>query len=291
MLSVIICSISPERLNAIKQNIQNTIGRVEVEFIVIDNREMKWTIAKAYNNGAVQAQYPNLFFVHEDVAFLNAGWGTIIESKLSEPDCGVIGFAGSKVKLNTYSGWPQHRTWEHTFECRRVGGLWAHFRVKYYIEHPFEETLILDGLGLFVRKSIWEQSPFDEECLTGFHCYDIDFSLEIAKRYKNYVCCSPLVMLEHFSNGNYNSEWYNETVRMHKVKWNKMLPMMKNIDIDEAVLKKYEEHVFYRFVRNALKIGGVVDRKLLIKEFWKYSFSWKHFGHCLVCSWHYIRKL
>lgn len=42
MLSVIICSISPKRLNMIKQNIQDTIGPIEVEYIGIDNREKKW---------------------------------------------------------------------------------------------------------------------------------------------------------------------------------------------------------------------------------------------------------
>ena len=51
MLSIIICSISPERLQAVKRNIQHSIG-VEHEFIIIDNREKKWPIAKAYNYGA-----------------------------------------------------------------------------------------------------------------------------------------------------------------------------------------------------------------------------------------------
>lgn len=289
MFSVIICSISPKRLDMVKQNIRNTIGQEEVEFIGIDNREMNWPIAKVYNFGAKQARYPNLFFVHEDVEFLNRGWGSIIESKLSEPDCGVIGFAGSKVKLNVYSGWPQYAPWEHTFNYRRVGGLWANYGLKHYIEHPFEETLILDGLGMFVRKDVWELYPFDEVLLTGFHCYDIDFSLQIASRYKNYICCSPLVMIEHFSNGSYDSIWYAETIKMHKAKWSKVLPAMRGIDVSAKILKKCEERVFYRFVRNAVKNKDVVGRKQLLKEFMEYSFSYKHFIHCLVCCWHYLR--
>lgn len=289
MLSIIICSISHERLTAVERNIRNTIGQTELEFIVIDNCEKRWPIAKAYNYGAMQAKYPNLFFVHEDVEFLNVGWGNVIERKLSEPDCGIIGFAGSKVKLNTYSGWPQYGPWEHTFECRRVGGLWANWGIKYYVEHPFEETLVLDGLGLFVKKEVWRESPFDEELLTGFHCYDIDFSLEIAKRYKNYICCSPLVMLVHYSNGNYSSDWYNETVKMHKAKWCNTLPMARNINVDNVTLAKCEERVFYRFVRRAVKTYGVINKKQLLNEFWRYPFSLKHFAHCLVCFWQYLR--
>ncbi len=40
------------------------------------------------------AKYPYLFFVHEDVKFHLQNWGGVIENKLREPDCGVIGFAG-----------------------------------------------------------------------------------------------------------------------------------------------------------------------------------------------------
>ena len=57
MLSIIICSISPERLQEISQNIHATIG-VEHEIIAIDNREKCWSIARAYNEGARQARYP-----------------------------------------------------------------------------------------------------------------------------------------------------------------------------------------------------------------------------------------
>ena len=38
MISIVICSISPERLQQVIQNIQDTIG-VEYEIIAINNRE------------------------------------------------------------------------------------------------------------------------------------------------------------------------------------------------------------------------------------------------------------
>ena len=88
MFSIIICSISPERLLQVKKNIQETIG-TEHEFIAIDNRETKWPIAKAYNEGAKRARYPYLFFVHEDVRFHSQDWGKVIAGKLEEPDCGA----------------------------------------------------------------------------------------------------------------------------------------------------------------------------------------------------------
>ena len=104
MFSVIICSISPERLAQTSKNIQETIG-LPCEIIGMDNRERKWPIARVYNEGARRARYPYLFFVHEDVKFHSQDWGQVIAGKLAEPDCGVVGFAGSKVKLKAYGGW------------------------------------------------------------------------------------------------------------------------------------------------------------------------------------------
>ena len=61
MLSIIICSVSPERLEQVTRNIHDTIG-VDYEIIAIDNREKQWPIARAYNEGASRAHYPFLFF-------------------------------------------------------------------------------------------------------------------------------------------------------------------------------------------------------------------------------------
>lgn len=118
MLSIIICSVSPERLEQVTRNIHDTIG-VDYEIIAIDNREKQWPIARAYNEGASRAHYPFLFFVHEDVKFHSVGWGKCIEKKLKEPDCGVIGFAGSKVKLKCYSGWGDVYKWDYILLSER----------------------------------------------------------------------------------------------------------------------------------------------------------------------------
>ena len=84
MISIVICSISPERLQQVIQNIQDTIG-VEYEIIAINNREKCWPIARAYNEGARKARYSNLFFVHEDVKFHSQNWGAVSYTHLTLP--------------------------------------------------------------------------------------------------------------------------------------------------------------------------------------------------------------
>ena len=266
MLSIIICSVSPERLEQVTRNIHDTIG-VDYEIIAIDNREKQWPIARAYNEGASRAHYPFLFFVHEDVKFHSVGWGKCIEKKLKEPDCGVIGFAGSKVKLKCYSGWGDVYKWDVIFYYQSVGTE-TQFRVaSVTMEHPFKEVLVLDGFAMFVRKDVWAKYPFDEELLTGFHCYDLDFTLQIAadRCYKNYVGCSSEVLIEHSSQGNFNQSWYQDTIKMHKLKWNKMLPMkIEGFELGEKEMRKQEEYTFSVFLRKLLKVG-YPEAKVVLK--------------------------
>lgn len=292
MLSIIICSISPERLQQVSQNIKDTIG-VEHEIISIDNREKKWSIARVYNEGARKALYPYLFFVHEDVKFHSQDWGTVIEKKLEEPNCGVIGFAGTKAMLRCYSGWLQNHQWMCLLLYQGLNEGLTELRAhQAYLERPFEEVVALDGLGMFVRKEVWKAYPFDEALLTGFHCYDVDFSLQIAasKKYKNYVCCSTKVLIEHFSSGSLNHSWYKDTIRFHKQKWNKILPMqIDDLKLSRKDEKKYRERCFNYFVRGILQTD-YPERKLVLKEFLFCSFSWKHLGHCISNLYKYMKS-
>lgn len=284
MLSIIICSISPELLRLISKNIDDTIG-VEHEIIAINNEEKNWSIAHAYNEGARQAHYPYLFFVHEDVKFHTQNWGVFIEDKLKEPNCGVIGFAGSQIKLRTYSGWIQNARWMYAHYYQGEHGKSQPSLVNVVSEQPFEEVISLDGFGMFVRKDVWNLYPFDEENLTGFHCYDLDFTLQIAsgKIYKNYVCCSSKVIIEHLSLGNYNRSWCQETIRLHDCKWNKILPLMtEGIVLSKKELKYHEERCFNRFVRKLLKTD-FPEKKSVLKAFLLYpQCSWKHLWHSVV---------
>ena len=52
MISIIVCSINPDAAEKLKQNIAATIGRVEYEVIVFDNRTSGYGICKVYNSCA-----------------------------------------------------------------------------------------------------------------------------------------------------------------------------------------------------------------------------------------------
>lgn len=221
MFTVITCSINPDSASALRANVETTIG-VPFEFMAFDNREARRGICSIYNECARNARYDLLCFVHEDVEFRTQNWGEVIARKLHEPDCGVIGFAGSISKLTPMTGF---------------GSLREHTRFNYYQGTPdgkverksinpdgldFSPVICLDGMCLIVRRDVWERSPFDEKLFTGFHAYDIDFTIAVACNYHNYVC--NLAEVFHASIGNFGREWYENAKICHE-KWRSRLPM------------------------------------------------------------------
>lgn len=84
MISVIVCSVSQERLQRLCKNVDETIG-VEYEMVAVDNRQLGWPIARVYNEGARRASGRCLLFVHEDVVFHQQDWGRALIGRLASP--------------------------------------------------------------------------------------------------------------------------------------------------------------------------------------------------------------
>jgi hypothetical protein len=224
MYSIIVCSIRPEEAEALRENIARTIGDgVPFEFIAYDNRGTGKGICQVYNECAERAKYSNLCFVHEDVEFLTQGWGRILVEKLSEPDCGIIGFAGSTMKSKTITGWgatTYYGSRQHFVQRRKKKDL---FIVDNPAGEAYSQVVTIDGMCMFVRKDVWANLRFDDKMLTGFHCYDLDFSIACHMAgYRNWVAQE--VLIKHMSVGNYTMGWYNSSVDLHE-KWGAVLPI------------------------------------------------------------------
>lgn len=287
-LSIIICSVKPELARKLQKNIEVSAG-MDCEFIIIDNRERGLPIAKAYNEGAAAAKYPFLLFCHEDVTFFSSDWAPPIIEKLEDPETGVIGIAGSDIRLNV----PSPYSWSSIYGREVSNYISPGRRSKYpeikewrlvrqgstrIKETDFSPVITIDGAAIFVRKDVWEKYPFDEKFLTGFHGYDIDFSLTIFNHgYKNYVIVSHDFYLLHDSLGSFNKDWFETTLRLHNEKWNRMLPAYATAhDLSEDSLKKYAKTAAFDFLKLGLKIRNVdlKDWGRLRKEFEKdYNFS------------------
>ena len=284
-LSIIIFDTKPKLVEDFRRNIAETIGNDAVyEIIAIDNTVNPRSISQVYNDGGRKAKYDNLLFLHQDAGFITKDWYKQIEEKLRERDCGVIGFAGTKVFFNYPAGWAF------------TGHEWlvAHYNDGEVVDlnrpegEDFAEVVVVDGFVMFVRKDVWEKRPFDEKAVTGFHCYDIDFCLSLLPEYKNYVCCS--VLPYHLSKGNFDEKWVQQTIKLYNSKWKYILPRYaSDVRLSPAEAKNKEERGCFRAIRMLYKSG--VKLPLINKHFLKYPLTARHFEHLIKFSSYHLSDL
>ena len=277
MYSIICCSINPQEAERLRENIAQTIG-VPFEFILFDNRTNGYGLCKVYNLCAAKAQHEYLCFVHEDVRFQTQNWGKILHEQLSQPDCGVIGFAGSIIKLKQLTGWNTCGK-----DLRANYGQYMRGRIHPRQVNPNKESyspvVTLDGLCLLVRRDVWKEIPFDETTFTGFHSYDLDYSLAVAQQYKNYV--THTVFAEHYSEGSFSPAWLNELKRLHE-KWENYVPMavppfLKPMQL--PVYQRFGEAHFIKFMwqKGRFDVKGFKDAIKYWKQYPLHAASWMLF--------------
>jgi hypothetical protein len=217
MLSIVICSIDPQRARTVTDNIHATVG-VEHEVIIIDNAKALGGMGAGYNAGAAGAQYDTICFMHDDVEFLTKDWGQCVLSHFkADAKLGLIGIAGSRYKSKTLSGW---WTNQPRADCCNIYQRLPTGRDRKFLLRPAGKNDVvvpvkcLDGVWLCTRKKIWQEFPFNTADLKGFHFYDLDLSLRISEAYTVAVVYD--VDLLHFSNGNFGDEWVRGAIFFHE---------------------------------------------------------------------------
>lgn len=236
MISVLICSVKPELLKKVQENINDSIG-VPFEILHFDNRVSNFGICKVYNDLATKAKFPYLCFLHEDVIFKTNNWGRKLISEFHEDaDIGLIGIAGSKYKSDYFSGW---YSGVKELDC----GNYFH-QYPSGSEHVFlsptdtknsEEVICIDGVMMCCKREAWQQNLFDEELLKGFHFYDIDFSLRVAHQYKVMVTFD-IDLIHITTGGDYSNNWVETAILFHEKKKGK-LPYSK-INLNRPAINK-----------------------------------------------------
>lgn len=144
--TLICCSVDPAAAEALRRNVAATIGE-PFEFDVWDNRGRNVGLCDVYDRCAERSGGEYLCFVHEDVRFLTEGWGARLAAKLCEPDCGVIGFAGSVLKLRRTTAW-LHGVGDMRANYVQHHGGGRHLHAKNPGGTDFSPVVTLDGARL-----------------------------------------------------------------------------------------------------------------------------------------------
>lgn len=258
MISIVISSYKEHLYIEFIENIKSTIGcDIPYEIIKVNNPNL-FGICEAYNKGATQAKYPYIVFAHEDIRFLTNDWGTIIEDVFKKDEkIGLVGCAGGIYKSYFNTGWAlapnfisRYMVGTHDGKshlCKTFKGVNRIIELSNYKNLPAEfleeeikneEVLVLDGMFLVTKKSIHLQTPFDQTTFQGFHCYDLDYSLQINRNYK--VVVNHNILIEHFSTGTFNKTWFDEMEKL-RTKWKSQLPA-SSIPMTKSEKKRAELH-------------------------------------------------
>lgn len=264
MLSIITSTYKTINFIRFEQNVKETIG-IEYEIIKIENPGLMG-ICEAYNRGKKLAKYPYLCFCHDDLIFKTDNWGKIVISFFKDHDnIGLLGIAGS-----IYKSWSPSTCFCQDNRFNRINI--RHVlpdKVERININPYntdwEYVATLDGCWLCTTKDIANQYNFDDQTFKNFHCYDIDYSLQIGQTYK--LAITNKINIDHFSQGNYTREWFIDTISLHK-KWSKKLPY-GSINLTKFCISNNEYNAFCQTLNYILHYNVCVRE--VINIFYSYK--------------------
>ncbi|MEN0054876.1 MAG: glycosyltransferase [Mucilaginibacter sp.] len=278
MISIIIASADKILLKQVTENIHHTVG-VPFEIIATDNSRGEKSMCEVYNQAAQNAQYDILCFMHEDIIIDTQNWGNTVNQLFNtNPDLGLVGIAGGAYKALAPSGWQPFgdiNIHMHLLQDYKFAGKERALVKLNPGNQKLPAVACIDGVWFATTKKIWAEFQFDEKTFTGFHAYDIDFSLTIGQKYK--IAVTYDVLLQHLSDGNYDRTWVYESMKLHK-KWNKHLPAnIQGLFYKQQIIA--EKLTFKKFTEQLITLKMPI--KLAYTILWQYnryaSFSFKLF--------------
>ena len=228
--------------------IRKSCGLKEVHIISYQNKGDK-SLSKVYNEALKICEDRYCVFIHDDLDFSKCpNWGEKLIRNFEETDYGIIGVAGT-TKLNKSGIWWENRT-------ALYGQVWHRNNNKTYqtyfcpeqFNRDIQEVCCIDGLFIAVDKTKLN-SQFDES-IPGFHFYDIAFCVRNWSKGTRIGVCFNIPII-HKSIGRISQEWQN-TRQLFCDKYNRLLPLVQNIDVP------YEDLVFYE---KTPKVGIIIPTK------------------------------
>jgi hypothetical protein len=200
-VSVIICSITPEKFARVSANYRSLLQEVPHEIIGIhDARSM----CEGYNRGLRQATGDLLVFSHDDIEILAPDFADRLRNRLRQ--YALVGVAGTTQLAGrgwVYARWP-HIHGQVGMPPDSGGGIAVtafHMRGE-----ATAGAQALDGLLLACRREVALDLQFDEATFDGWHLYDFDFSFRAWRAGMATAVCHDFLVV-HASKGSFGADW------------------------------------------------------------------------------------
>lgn len=254
MISVIVCSQKDPLWEDHERNVKATIGS-PFEYIRIPNAPARFGICGAYNEGVTCSRGDILVFVHEDVFFMECGWGPVLINKfLSDSTIGLIGIAGTQYLFADNRYWCAAGT---PFTRGRIIQLTENNEILLTVFNPDQndaEVIAVDGLFFAIRRDLFTQISFDDDTFKHFHFYDLDICMQIHKFAKSIVTWD--ILVKHLSLGEAKEEFLTEGQKFIN-KYTHLLPL--------SCVDKTPSSSLARGIKN-YKLEGILPPTLLVPQ-------------------------
>lgn len=202
MVSVIVCSINPERRAHTEQMYHRLLADLPHEIIVISDGK---SMCEGYNRGLRQATGELVLFSHDDVIIHSPDFAARLVRQLQRHD--VIGLAGT-TQLR-YGSWFS----PDGLLFGQVGGLTGNHQLQALIYDitgsATPDIQAIDGYFMAARREAALQLGFDEETFAHWHLYDIDFSWRAHKAGMRCAVANDILAV-HLSPGNFDPRWQEQ---------------------------------------------------------------------------------
>lgn len=228
-ISIIICSIKPERFDKICANYHALLSGVQHEIIGIHDAR---SLCEGYNRGIRRATGEILVFSHDDIEILSSDFAAKLLAHLTRYE--LIGVAGTTRLIGgnwLYAGWP-HIHGQIGSPGTNPGGI--RVRVFQIQGVATANAQALDGIFLAARREVVERIGFDEMTFDGWHLYDLDFTYSAHLAGFRTAICHDLCLV-HDSIGDYGRDWQHYAQRFEE-KYRNRLPHGEGLQLPELCL-------------------------------------------------------
>lgn len=263
MISIIISSVSKNQLRLVSENIHKTIG-VPFELLSFDNQDGKHGICEIYNKGLAKARYDILCFMHEDIEIRTNDWGRRVCGYFeNNNELGLVGVAGSDNKSSVAGGCDTRfgTTYINIIQHYKFTDL-ATKRVSLprNRKHETNPVVCVDGVWFCCPRNVANEFLFDEG-LTGFHGYDIDFSLRVSQKYAAIV--SHEILMSHYSEGHFSEKWLEAMIYIHEKRKKELPVFLVPPGKPEATAEKQTFRYLLKKYKQSLNISFATGVRIL----------------------------
>ncbi len=210
MISIIVCSINPEKFSSITKNYTDLMGEEPFEIIGIHDAK---SLCEGYNRGIQKSTGDILIFSHDDIEILSRDFVTRLKSHLENFD--IFGLAGTDWVVDgcwVSAGFPY--LYGQVVDRDKdvfVVSCYDFCETAYQGKVAEEGIKMLDGLFFAVKRSVVQKVLFDENNFDGFHCYDSDFTYSAFLAGFSLAVCNDIAVI-HYSDSLFDEAFqhYNQ---------------------------------------------------------------------------------